>query len=477
MAFSIDAAQKAIRDRVDFRVLRLPAFHPELGTSIRDPDLDDRLEELTTYFTVFAFIVPRTEILRVPSIEAALASGTKDFCLIQNAGHLFFGQTDFALDMAAALEACAFLMGRIHDRGGYFYLDEQCLLVDRRAWEKLGRPSFGTPQSDRQDVAIPDFAPGPAGFGDLKPSTRGTLPLTARFGYGWNAISASLAGGQAVRQWPATLDRWHLGCAAYLEDIGTWRADLTGAVLTAPAAGPAGLRAYVETLRRRFMANADSPPVFVFNSEADLDIPVISLRNGVDAAFVLAAGFKSNRILETLGFHDGTDVVFYDYSAAALALKELSVEEWDGTDFGGFFTAIRPRLEAMFPRKLTYMQPEALASVEALNREFQAEMRAVFASPQQWQRHWQRFRRLKHHYVQIDLLAAPDQARAMIASHARGDAAMWVSDMFNAPYAVGTYSFAHRDRAFAGLSAALAEKTDADLLIGGAPALWRPAAS
>ena len=62
MAFSIDAAQKAIRDRVDFRVLRLPAFHPDLGTSIRDSALDARLEELTTYFTVFAFIVPRTEI-------------------------------------------------------------------------------------------------------------------------------------------------------------------------------------------------------------------------------------------------------------------------------------------------------------------------------------------------------------------------------------------------------------------------------
>ncbi len=72
MAFSIDAAQKAIRDRVDFRVLRLPAFHPDLGTSIRDPDLDDRLEELTTYFTVFAFIVPRWKPTSPASVSESL---------------------------------------------------------------------------------------------------------------------------------------------------------------------------------------------------------------------------------------------------------------------------------------------------------------------------------------------------------------------------------------------------------------------
>ena len=158
MAFAIDAEQKAIRDRVDFRIVALPAFDPDLGTSIRDSVLDARLDELTTYFTVFSFIASRNEVIRVPSIEAALASGTKDFCLIQNAGHLFFGHTDLAVDLRAAMEKCSYVMGSVRDRGGYFYLDDQCLLINRRAWEALGRPAFGVPHHGTREVAVPSLS-------------------------------------------------------------------------------------------------------------------------------------------------------------------------------------------------------------------------------------------------------------------------------------------------------------------------------
>lgn len=473
MAFTLDSDQKAIRDRIDFCVVALPVFDPHLGISIRDAVLDERLAELTTYFTVFSFTVPRTEIAWARSVDAALAAGTKDYCLIQNAGHLFFGHTDLARDLHAAMEACEFLTGRIHDRGGYFYLDDQCLLINRRAWERLGRPVFGVPQASTQTVSVPVYAPHGGRLGDLAPSSLGELSITARFGYGWRAISASLTARHNVRQWPETLQPWHLACAAYREDIGAWREALLDNVVAPRPTAPAGLRAYLDVLCTRFMANADHPPVFVFNSEADFDLPVLSVRPGLDTAFVLAAGFKSNRILETIGYHENTDVVFYDYSAAALALKRLTVEEWDGADFGAFFTAVRPRLEAMFSRQLYYMQPDALATNGTLNHEFQAEMRSVFPSREHWLAHWQKFRRLHHRYVQVDLIAAPDTARGMIHENARGDTALWVSDMFNAPYAVGKFSWARRQSAFDTLTDALAKATDSYVMLGGAPALWQ----
>ena len=84
--------------------------------------------------------------------------------------------------------------------------------------------------------------------------------------------------------------------------------------------------------------------VFVFNSEGDADIPTLKYKNGIDRAFVLASGFKANRMLETFGFGPGTAVITYDYSAPALALRRMMVEEWDGRDYGAFFMAAKPRM-------------------------------------------------------------------------------------------------------------------------------------
>ena len=156
-------------------------------------------------------------------------------------------------------------------------------------------------------------------------------------------------------------------------------------------------------------------------------------------------------------------------------MKRLTVEEWDGADFGTFFMRIRPRLEAMFDGNLAYMQREAMETAGTLNREFQAEMRSVFPSFDRWIAHWRRFKALTHSYVHIDLIDQPDRARGMIADKARGHAIMWISDMFNAPYAVGKFSWPRRNAAFAALSDALADRAESYLLLGGAPAFWQAA--
>jgi hypothetical protein len=156
-------------------------------------------------------------------------------------------------------------------------------------------------------------------------------------------------------------------------------------------------------------------------------------------------------------------------------LKKMTVAEWDGADFGAFFAAVRPRLEAMFDGRLKYMQGEALATLDTLNREFQAEMRTVFASREHWLDHWRRFRALAHDYVQIDLLAEPQRAGEMIAGQVAGHAVMWVSDMFNAPYAVSMFSWPRRLAAFGALVKALRAGTEGYLLLGAPPALWQAA--
>jgi len=69
---------------------------------------------------------------------------------------------------------------------------------------------------------------------------------------------------------------------------------------------------------------------------------------------MLASGFKTHRLLESFGFHGGTHIIVYDYSAPAVALRRMMVEEWDGRNFGAFFTAARERLGHMFPGMIVY---------------------------------------------------------------------------------------------------------------------------
>ena len=65
-----------------------------------------RLAELTAFYSVFSFHMPLKALKRAASIDAALAAGEKDFCLIQDMGHVFYGYDQLSFAMQGAIEAC-----------------------------------------------------------------------------------------------------------------------------------------------------------------------------------------------------------------------------------------------------------------------------------------------------------------------------------------------------------------------------------
>ena len=60
-----------------------------------------------------------------------------------------------------------------------------------------------------------------------------------------------------------------------------------------------------------------------------------TLPGSVFAVARTESGFKPNAILHAHGFGEETEVVFFDYSERALAIRRYLVESWDGTDFPG----------------------------------------------------------------------------------------------------------------------------------------------
>jgi hypothetical protein len=160
VVFSGGGAQDYLRAHIDFFLVNVPTYHPGREARVRVPALDQRLAELTCYFTFFSCQLPLKHMRYAPTLDAALAAMAKDYALIQNSGHMLYGQDQLSHDLKAAAEACTFMTGTFVDGT----LSPNCVLVNRRAWEKAGRPAFGAPQQDRA-------------------------------GYGWNAMTAGAAAG------------------------------------------------------------------------------------------------------------------------------------------------------------------------------------------------------------------------------------------------------------------------------------------
>ncbi len=475
MVFFIDGgAQAQVRNHLDFVLVNLPTFDAHAGIGRNVLQLDMRLAELTTFFTVFSFNAGIRDITFAASLDAALASGTKDFCLIQNCGHMFYGYDQLSFDMTAAMEECEFLMGHIIDRGGYFYMHDQCMLVNRRAWKKLGKPKFGGLEKAKKTLPMPyrsienvhdNYTPL-----YLQPTGK-DFTFDASFGYGWNAIAAGIAGGHKILNWPKAVRKWKRHCYAYYGDANEWVAALAD-VTRAEESQDEQLNLTVAFLRNTPDKVGSPHKVFVFNSETDADMPTLKYKNGLDRAFVLASGFKANRLLESFGFGPHTQVITYDYSAPALALRKMMIEEWDGRDFGAFFLSARARIDAMFAGAAAYLPPALLKDAASIDQEFRREMGEVFSSNEQWLTHWLRFRTLTHHFVEVDVLQDQAGVAAMLATHATGNSALWLSDMFNSPNAVGKFAWDRRKAAYDTVVKGLADATDSYLILGSDPRYW-----
>lgn len=435
VVFSGGGAQDYLRTHIDFFLVNVPTYRPGRDMRVRVPTLDQRLAELTCYFTFFSCQLPLKHMRYVATVDAALAAMTRDYALIQNAGHMLYGQDQLSHDLKAAAEACTFMTGTFVEDT----LSPNCVLVNRRAWEKAGRPSFGNPQDGRP-------------------------------GYGRNAMIAGNAANTPVAGWSADMRRWIRDFDPYSARIPEVLLGLDDVTNTFPS-DDADLTALLNFLRKTPDADPNVKSVFVFNSEAFADIPPVRFRPGLDSAFMLASGFKAHRLLESFGFHEGTHVIVYDYSAPAVALRRMMVEEWNGVNFGAFFASCRERLAKMFTGSIVYHPWDLVRDPALVEKEFQSEVNGSFQNAEHWLAHWQKYRALKHSFEPADILIA-DEAQRLITAHAKGNALIWISDIFNSPNAVGKLSWERRKLAYDTILESLRANATADVIIGAAPGLW-----
>ncbi len=201
--------------------------------------------------------------------------------------------------------------------------------------------------------------------------------------------------------------------------------------------------AQLEFIQRAQKQNQNAKKgVFLLNIESYDDLDKEPKDQVLDSVFSVAAGFKAYRILATQGFHAHSQVVFFDYSQQALAVRQFIVEHWDGEDFPAFVKIIFKH----FPEPSTFYQlwhntDTKNIDWQDLEQLWQTEL-ARWGGSQRFKEQWQRLKSLPHRYMHIDLLE--DKQALFEAIKGAGNSYIWWSNAFFTIYSLWHFSAQQR---------------------------------
>ncbi len=333
-----------------------------------DPALVGKLRDLTISWSRYDY---RGRILEAATTEGVLeqaAGHGYHWCLVQGAGNIILER--WQADGGARFDES--VAAWIAERDFLAVGHDHWLLVDVRRWEELDRPEI--------DRTIVDDE---------------------------HCLSLARANPRRLGQ--------HLGDGIRSFSHGESGLD--------PRIGE-----FLHEVQRQVL-NADRG-VFLWNLEPYDDVrnPPRGFEPPITTLYSVAAGFKPNMILESLGFDARTRVVFFDYSARALEVKRLLLEEWDGRDFPAFL----PRLVRKMPSHSAHYHlwdgatPETL-DPRAAERAWEHELEA-WGGEREFEEHWSRYRRLRHEFVHCNVLG--DVAGLLALIEPERSAAIWWSNAF-----------------------------------------------
>jgi GNAT superfamily N-acetyltransferase len=445
-----------------------------LKGSGQDRDLDSWIRDITISWLRFKYSGRIIEDASVDAIlDRACASGHRH-CLILAHGTIV--SHAWELGLVQTLEAWAdgrevLVAGRIlRHEGSHCGIAAQGLLVDLESYARLSRPAYGEPGTSPVEVAIP--AASPAGRGEeeveptLQPSGRRALREPGR--PGWNLVGASLAAGIPVYSLPEAIAATFLNIAPEcgrqadgLKGVRGWA--IATRELDPGALSPDQLR-FLTGVQRQVRNSRRGIFVWNFESYEDVDEPPADFRPPVSTLFSVAAGLKTNWILQTHGFDEETKLVYFDYSEQALTFKKFLHDEWDGEDYPEF---LRHLFKKLPPGEAFYQlwggfSPEDIgwdAVREAWAREL-----TRWGGAGVIKENWRRVRGLRVDYVLCDILE--DQGSLVNRMDGCPNPVIWWTNVFFTFFSNWLHTIESRRRIYEGFIRRLTERNP-DVLIYG----------
>ena len=170
--------------------------------------------------------------------------------------------------------------------------------------------------------------------------------------------------------------------------------------------------------------------VFFWNTENYTDLKYVEIDKPLKKLYSVAASFKPNMILNTFDFEHDSEVVFFDYSKQALAFKKLLLKHWDGEDYPDFLKWAERKYQI---NETGGVETETITRQDLWKREIR-----WWGSEKDIKNHWDRYKKLKHSYVHVDICNNPEGITSLITPEE--NSAIWWSNAFhtvNAQYLRG----------------------------------------
>jgi len=388
---------------------------------VEDNSQTQQAQEITEFFTRFKYFGPIIKGTTVNEVlDKALEQEVK-YCIVQSAGHIIKDYKFFTFIEKWMETQNFFITGHIMDKDkknmnnksgahGYYGLHKQCMLVNLDYYKKFDKPVFGDKKSEDEFVVKAkrhakdihdDYTPL-----SLAPTEELTIctPLVD----GWNFISKSLENDLTVFNFHPKIreTKQYIYPSTSAEELQNQLSWINNIV------------AYAQDC------------VFFWNTENYADLKYVPLKEPINKLYSVAASFKPNMILNTFGFHEGTEVVFYDYSKQALAFKKLLLTEWDGSDYPAFldWAVRRYRINETGGNETQDKNRQQLWEREI----------SWWGSEKEIEEHWYRYKKLKHSYLLCDVCESPEKLTSKITNEP--NSVIWWSNAFhtvNAQYVRG----------------------------------------
>lgn len=273
-----------------------------------------------------------------------------------------------------------FLAGHILERNensywknGYYELHHQFYIVRLAEYKELGCPVIG----EQEEVAHTQIEPLRSTeclYGDhevaawIKPGT--TQKDYAMKCHGWHIISSALANNKTIVDLGKDI-RDNKKYFYYEHDH-------------------VFLRLVGDIYQNQFFCNN-----FVSSWNSDQYKEHIPFTGPVEQYITVGTGVYWISYLERIGVTNDTEVVFTDINHNCLKFMETMVNEWDGTDYHGFYKKNMPQL----PNNTTQ-------DVDAYFDYTKREWETFISKQDNWLETWNRTKQLKFKYVLIDYMAS-----------------------------------------------------------------------
>ena len=442
------------------------------SAAISGPEAAEKYRDLTISWSRYDYHGPMLEAASVDNLLSEAADRGYRYCLVQYYGHIIrerwnpehWNVPSFLAALESWLASRDFLVAGhiLESESGWFGVARRFFVVDLERYRIAAKPHFGESTDASRELPAPGVE---RSVGDIDAITALT-PSPERAVQqprlpGWGLIAASLE-----RRWPVIGIPTELADHTIdLEPEDALRTEAFSRFFdrgiddynreTPPEGLGSGQREFLDSIARQ--ATLARRGVFLWNIEsyADVETPPEDFRSPVSSLYAVAAGFKSNRILETHGFAEDTVVTFFDYSARALELRRELVGSWDGVDFPAFVGLLMEK----YPPPGTFYQfwadrePGATHSTE-LVQAWEDEL-VRWGGENAFRDHWRRYRGLRHEFIHCDLMTEPELLVRRVVEGV--GAVIWFSNAFFTMFSNWHYPLGERRLAYECFIAGLAE--------------------